>query len=268
MDEQLYLLGMGMDYESKVKKAILTLQQYEFLALKHSPDGYYLCYSGGKDSDVILHLAKAAGVKFKAYYSQTTIDPPEVVRHIRTHREVEWVKPDVNFFRSVESIGLPTRVRRWCCRKYKEDDGNNTVRIIGVRAAESKRRAAMWNVISQRRKKDGYYLCPILLWSDQDVWKYLIENNVPYCSLYDEGWKRLGCIGCPMSDRKKQFEKWPRFERLWKRAAERYFDANKGEIRRDGKTRLDGFETAEDFWNWWLSDKAMPKDDDCQMGLF
>ena len=62
---------------------------------EHEPEeGYYLAFSGGKDSICCYHLAKMAGVKFTAYYNMTTIDPPQVTRFIReNYPDVEWNKP-------------------------------------------------------------------------------------------------------------------------------------------------------------------------------
>ena len=42
--------------------------------------GYWLAFSGGKDSIVLHRLAEMAGVKFDAHYGLTTIDPPELVQ--------------------------------------------------------------------------------------------------------------------------------------------------------------------------------------------
>lgn len=66
MDEQLYLMAVGLSLEEKVAKAMLNLQHYEQAALKASPDGYYLCDSYGKDSCVILDLARRAGARHHA----------------------------------------------------------------------------------------------------------------------------------------------------------------------------------------------------------
>ena len=45
--------------------------------------------------------------------------------------------------------------------------------------------------------------------------------EVPHCSLYDEDWHRIGCIGCPMSSAKqKQIEniRYPHVKRNWIKA--------------------------------------------------
>ena len=48
-------------------------------------------------------------------------------------------------------------------------------------------------------QKNAYICNPIVDWTDEDVWNFIKGNNLPYCKLYDDGEKRLGCIGCPMA---------------------------------------------------------------------
>ena len=112
----------------------------------------------------------------------------------------------------------------------------------------------------------GYALNPIAYWTDADVWEFIKQEGLPYCGLYDEGFKRLGCVGCPMArqGRRKQFERWPGYAREWRRASKAYYDTH------DNKT-IRKYKTHDEFFEWWLSDnKSLPGDpaDDCQMGLF
>ena len=95
-------------------------------------------------------------------------------------------------------------------------------------------------------------LCnPIIDWTDEDVWTYIKEEGIPYCSLYDEGFKRLGCVGCPLGGKKSQkreFERWPQYKKLYLRAFEEMLKKR----RELGKETA--WETAEDVMNWWLRD--------------
>jgi len=91
----------------------------EFIRIHEPPEGYFLGFSGGKDSIVLYDLAVKAGVKFESYYSDTGIDPPELVRFIRTHYpEVKWLKPNWHghrsFFGMIPEKGFPTKFARWC----------------------------------------------------------------------------------------------------------------------------------------------------------
>lgn len=76
---------------------------------------------------------------------------------------------------------------------------------------------------------------PIIDWTDDEVWEFLNDiAKVPHCSLYDEGFKRLGCIGCPMASaraRKLEFERYPKYKQAYIRAMQKMVDNHPGQIR-------------------------------------
>lgn len=268
VDNALQKASVGL--RKKMEYTLQLLQKAEKIALSYDQeDGFYLAFSGGKDSQALLHMAQLAGVKFRAHMNLTSVDPPEVIRFVRTnYKEVELNKPHKSIFRiAVEKQILPTQRVRWCCAEYKENAGAGKVTLIGIRHKESSRRAKRNEVeISNRKfsgslddfeeyrqeqkakrarrrsKKDGVnitnadneqtlgcingkeslLISPIINWSEHDVWEFLNDVvSVPHCSLYDEGWKRIGCIGCPMSSRKqKLFEnkRYPHVKRNWIKA--------------------------------------------------
>lgn len=77
-------------------------------------------------------------------------------------------------------------------------------------------------------------LNPIVDWTDGDVWRFLNSNGIEHCCLYDEGFKRLGCIGCPLSGSKnmiRDFERWPKYMELYIRAFERMIERHPGQIK-------------------------------------
>jgi len=261
------LPGFGVSFDQKIDDAIGLIREYESSAIEYSEQGYFLAFSGGKDSIVIHDLAVRAGVKFKAHYSVTTIDPPELTKFIRrNYPDVVWLRQPMPMLRMVEKKGLPTRHLRWCCQKYKEQGGSGVVKILGVRAAESPRRARQWEHVTAW-KKGGWCVNPILTWSDTDVWRYIERQKLLYCALYDEGRKRIGCVGCPMANRKKDFERWPHFEKLWRKAVERrwvYRLAQGGDLPK----QYQQFKDSGEWFEWWMSNQTMPDKNDCQMGLF
>jgi len=237
-------------------------------------NGYIGCFSGGKDSVVIKHLAGLAGVKVKWHYHITTIDPPELVQFIKKyHPSVIFDRPKYgNFFNRMVKKGFPTRRGRWCCAEYKEVHSatKTDTLIMGIRAEESVSRRKRWGLTSRHFRSGALVVCPIYEWASDELWQFIKDNNIPYCSLYDEGFKRLGCIGCPMPGKRgrlRDFERWPQYEKKWKVAFEKIWNLRSGTIR-DGK---EWFGTAylenwEQMWNWWLYDLPLP--DKRQLKLF
>ena len=128
--------------KDKVQVSIERLQTFE------PPEGYFLAFSGGKDSVVIKALADMAGVKYDAHYMHTSVEPPEVIRFTREHH------PDVaiDFPRDKDGNRItmwnliptkkmpPTRIVRYCCKYLKEMGGQGRLVITGVRWAESSNR--------------------------------------------------------------------------------------------------------------------------------
>lgn len=152
----------------------------------------------------------------------------------------------------------PTRLVRYCCQELKESSGKCHIVVTGVRKAEStnrKNNQGLVTIADKKAKKsiDGNVtrqggvilnldnadsrrvveqcyrtmktlVNPIIEWTDDDVWEFIRQRNIPYCELYDEGEKRLGCIGCPMGGTKqmlKQFDRYPKYKENYLRAFER-----------------------------------------------
>ena len=146
------LMGNKRD---KVQIAIDRFRAFE------PEDGYYLAFSGGKDSQCIYHLAQMAGVKFDAHYRVTSVDPPELVRFIkRQYPDVSIDFPRDNDGKVITMWNLipkklmpPTRLVRYCCEKLKETGGKGRIVVIGVRHAESPKRKEMHGVITMPNKK-------------------------------------------------------------------------------------------------------------------
>lgn len=222
----------------------------ELLRMMEPEDGYYLAFSGGKDSVALYRLAEMSGVKFDAHYHITTVDPPELVKFIRDgYPTVLREQPKTSMWKLIpQKLMPPTRLARYCCKEFKEGRGEGRVVLMGVRSAESPRRKKSWKLINPCKTKGTIKINPILTWTDNEVWEFIRSENLPYCSLYDQGFKRLGCVGCPMNyHRAEELERYPKYKGAYLRA----FDAMLKERERRGLTTK--WQTAEEVMEWWIS---------------
>lgn len=271
-------------FDNKLTHSIELLRKGESMALRFYSKGYYLAFSGGKDSQALYHLAKMADVKFEAHYAVTTLDPPELVRFIRTnYPDVICDRPYLNFWRlCIKKRALPTMRMRFCCAVLKETKGEGTVTLTGVRRQESFRRAKRKEAetVTSRRGnkfygtyeqldqftrtkenegiscvngKDKIVINPIIEWSEFDVWYFLDKVvKVPHCELYDQGWKRLGCLFCPMANKKniiKQSKLYPKYKEALLRTIHR--------LRLNGYMNKYKELTDEEVYQWWISKQGI-----------
>lgn len=274
MNQQIVLTEKGIT--TKLEMSLDRIRQFE------PQGGYYLAFSGGKDSIVCYHLLKMARVKFDAHYSNTTVDPPELVRFIKKeYPDVGWNNPDKTMWKLIEDRTMPpTRRFRYCCDVLKEGGGEGRFVVTGVRWAESIRRkntryaiefdkyGSKSKLANEYRKvflnsdndkkrrlietcqtKGKHILNPIIDWEDWEVWDFIKSNNILYPELYDKGFDRLGCIGCPLQGLKgmqRDFEKWPRYRAKYVKTFEKMIQARKS------KGLKTSWETGEEVMDWWL----------------
>jgi len=252
--------------DQQVERSIQIIKSHQ---PQHRP--YYGCFSGGKDSTVIKALSRMAGANVIWHYNVTTIDPPEVTRYIyQCHKDVVWLKPEMSFFRAMLTHGVPTRKRRWCCSIYKErDTPKDVILVLGLRASESPRRRLQTSDFTYNTNTRRYVITPIRSWTDEQVWGFIKKYNIPYCSLYDEGFLRVGCVGCPMTEpmnRIAGFERWPGYRKMWRRAFYNLWAENLRKKHVLGKdwTMFDRFNSPEELWLWYCTSDNYGSDlDDC-----
>lgn len=263
---------MNRSLQAKIEASITTIHRAARLAQNYTGKPLVVAFSGGKDSQTVYHLAEAAGVDFEAVYSATTIDPPEVVRFIRTHYPmVRFHVPTMSFWQLAENIRmLPNRHMRYCCSVLKEASHQGCVTLTGVRREESAKRAKrqvldinkkprQFDEFERRDKidvqclgngKEKITVNPILDWTETDVWKYLNDVvNVPHCELYDQGRHRVGCLFCPMKARKEIVDDMQRYPHQFKRLKET--------VAKIAETSERFPNDPKAFLEWWLSDKSI-----------
>lgn len=279
----------------KVSKAVERLKMASDMSLKLYKVPLLICYSGGKDSDTLLRLAQIAGIPYEVLHSHTTVDAPPTVYHVREtlHRlELEGVKCEIDYHKRPDGSRVtmwnliprklmpPTRLVRYCCEVLKEGGGAGRMIATGVRWDESARRKASRGIL-EAGGKSGLILSndndedrrlfescklkgkrsanPIVDWTDEDVWDFIAAEKIPMNPLYEQGWKRVGCIGCPFATtkmRQAEFAAFPGFRNAYILAFSRMLNARKIRGMLDGGMRWG--ETAEDVFHWWMRDGVLP----------
>ena len=276
----------------KIDKALERLKLASEMSLTYYEQPLIITTSGGKDSDICLHLAQVAGIPYEVQHSHTTADAPETVYHVReTMRKLEenGVKCTINtptykgcpvtmWSLIPQKLMPPTRLVRYCCSVLKEQGGRGRMIATGVRWAESskrkKNRATFENInrdpakrmllndnddarrLFENCKIQARRVCnPIIDWTDNDVWEYIESEKVQTNPLYYEGFSRVGCIGCPMAKRNaREFEyaRYPAYQKSYIRA----FDQMLAERKNRGRDCV--WQTGIDVFHWWMEDGVLP----------
>lgn len=274
--------------------AIERLEAASDMSLRLFEKPLVITYSGGKDSDVLLHLAEKSGIPFEALHSLTTADAPETVRHVYdTFRRLEekgvkctvdkHVQPDgsrVTMWNLIpRKLIAPTRLKRYCCAELKEGGGKGRFIATGVRWAEStarRKNRGGWEVLHSNRQKSLilandnekdrrlFETCqmkgkrvvnPIIDWKDNDVLDYAAVEKIPMNPLYCEGFHRVGCMGCPMASTKMRVMEFARYPKI-KAAYIRAFDRMNLERRKRGLPCQ--WQSGVDVFHWWMEDGVLP----------
>jgi phosphoadenosine phosphosulfate reductase len=235
------------DCNDPAETAIKRLKTFE------PAEGFYLAFSGGKDSTVLIALAKAAGVRFDAHFNLTSLDPPELVSFVRHYYpEVSIHRPRRSFFQLLPRYGFPMRQYRWCCKALKERGfGRGRLVLTGIRHEESPRRKQR-HVIETCPTEAKRYLHPIIDWTSSQVWDYIHSNHLHYSPLYNNGFTRLGCIACPMAPtriRRLELTRWPKFEK-----ALRYAFAKLYALRlEENPQSISRWHDSNEMFEWWIA---------------
>ena len=274
-----------MDLE---EKAVLRLREGVTMSRQLYEMPLMITYSGGKDSDVIAELAirHLPHDDFEIVNSHTTADAPETVYYIR-RRFAEWEGKGVrcriehptykgkrtSMWDLIPQNHMPPiRTIRYCCAVLKETSGKGRMIATGVRWEESikRRNRGIYEALTSSGKgkiilmndnddrqllesctrQNKRVVNPIIDWEETEVWDYLRDVDCNGNPLYQCGFKRVGCIGCPMAGGRTQiheFSMYPKYRQMYVHAFDRMIEVRKSR----GKEAK--WESGEDVMDWWTN---------------
>lgn len=272
----------------KEQQAIERLKEASRMSFQLFKQPLVVTASGGKDSAVCLSLAERARIPFEVMHNHTTVDAPETIYFVREdfrRLENRGIKCFVNYpVYKQERVTMwslipqklmpPTRIARYCCSILKERGGAGRFIVTGVRWDESQKRKANRGIYEAGRKiilsndnddrrrlfescqlKATRVCNPIIDWTDREVWDYIATEKIPINPLYQCGFLRVGCIGCPMAGtatRQREFARYPTYQKSYIRAFEKMIDER---LRKGHET---SWKTGIDCFHWWMEDGVLP----------
>lgn len=171
----------------------------------------WIAWTGGKDSTVVLALwrevlaQEAPEQPVRALTVDTGVKFPQMIAY-RERMAAEWGIELVTARPGVDPATYPFAADPVaCCLELKVAplaramaEHHIATLITGVRADEHPERAKR-TAVEQVEAPDmpaHTRINPILHFTEMDVWSYILGRGVPYCELYDEGYRSLGCVPC------------------------------------------------------------------------
>ena len=307
----------------KVAESIKALKLAAEMSKTYYHEPLIITYSGGKDSDVLLHLAECClgADEFEVLNSHTSVDAPETVYHIREvfkRLQAKGIKATVHQPRDKEGNPItmwnlipqrqipPTRTKRYCCSVLKETSTPNRLCAVGVREAESQIRKGRdifctrgkrridalyfsldhteevhkesqeiqddnWDctLIKTMKQNEDTIVNPIYYWSDEDIWQYIKLEGIKTNPLYEKGYLRVGCIGCPLANYgqvMKMFKDFPKYKMAYLKAFQRMLKVRADAGKNDFRDGYHNWKTPEDVFEWWI--ETYKRQVKGQIGLF
>lgn len=222
LEEEYSFIKDGL--ESKIKESIAKTKEF---TLQHKEHKMFVSISGGKDSDVMKYIVDQAfselkseghDVSYNLIAFNTSNDSAETYKHLKQYHKMtkdniispslgfyQWIKYKKNYF-------TPTKFVRNCCSTYKEgqltsvmDKKENTLTFLGMRSSESSKRNFYDFDLNEAYKQSDKKLAspdnwkrflPIVKWTDEEVWLFILKNKLQYNKMYDLGFNRVGCLIC------------------------------------------------------------------------
>jgi phosphoadenosine phosphosulfate reductase len=164
-----------------------------------------LTFSGGKDSLVVLHLTRSLNdgqVPFPVFSIDTTLKFPETMK-FRDYIASLW-NLDLVILTNPEAPKLAGTIqnKQECCRVLKIQPLKEAIVKYNLKGLIT---AIRWDEQEARTQEEPFSprdnpphtrIHPILHFTEADIWDYIHAFDLPYCELYDQGYRSLSCLPC------------------------------------------------------------------------
>lgn len=213
---------------------------------EHKDIPYNISISGGKDSEVLYNLWKEMLTQldfvpdYEFIFFNTSNEVADVYKYIKARKDIRIINPEIGWYQYIKAKNyiLPSKFNRFCCSVYKEgqvrkqyDNSKPRVQVTGMRSKESLKRKNYSFFMDYNFEKELYgssnlpklwvKLCPIIDWTNTDIWLLMILKEFFINQKYKNGFSRVGCCFCPFSNsyeddliRKFYPHLWERFAKI------------------------------------------------------
>lgn len=169
-----------------------------------------VCFSGGKNSLVLLHLIKIRHPGFiTVIHIDTGIEFPAIHSYIQKMKKL-W---RFNLFieKSTNQNKEIAENKRYCCEHLKCKPLMQFIRKFNIDCIFVGDTSESDNIISNLLRSYPEFkpivVQPLISFNDTDIWDYIGVYNLPYCSLYEEGYATLDCKPCSHVMQSQQINK-------------------------------------------------------------
>ena len=213
-DEDEFEKESWTDTLNRRKEELLKIEQESIDLIKESIEkfpqikNYAVPFSGGKDSTVTRFLVNKVIKDYRLLFNNTTCDVADTYKYIKKQQGIEIINPKKGgiYKWMKEQNFIPTRTSRACCGIFKEqsmidylDKEQPILLFLGMRNQESNTRSNYGDYWNNNKWSDKWQgVLPIRKWSEEDVWLYILMNDIDFNTKYRKGYTRCGCsIICP-----------------------------------------------------------------------
>jgi phosphoadenosine phosphosulfate reductase len=158
-------------------------------------------FTGGKDSLVALHLVREMSRgSFSTIFIDTSAHFSEVYHFVEKMRKLWNLRLVIE--KTPEAMNRITigEDKEKCCDQLKRKVLRDSIKKHGIdylfTGLNMEDGVGKDPQDISSSKEEYWEVHPIVDFSESEVWEYIKKANLPYCSLYDKGYKHIDCIPC------------------------------------------------------------------------